>query len=431
MKPSGIGGQAVMEGVMMKNKDIYAVAVRKSNKEIVVEKSNYVSFAEKYKIFKFPILRGILSFIESMVIGMKTLTFSASFFEEEEEKPSRVETTFTKVFKEKAESVIMGITVVLSIAVAVAIFMMLPYVIAEFLQGKVESPILLAVMEGVIRMAIFIAYVVGISQMKDIRRTFMYHGAEHKTINCLEQGFPLNIKNVKMQSKVHKRCGTSFVFLVMFISIIFFIFIRVDTIWLRIVVRLLLVPVIAGVAYEFIRFAGRNDSLIVQVISKPGLMLQGLTTREPDEDMIEVAIKSVESVFDWKSYLTENNIEFDEVETDQSENKSVAKRKKNNSKKKKADINKTLGATQKPESVKIVKHTEDIEETEVMEEITSTEEMVESEEIEKIEESNKPKFSIYFSTGTEEEDPEEEEDEILRALDRYFTVNNNKEDEKH
>lgn len=414
MKPSGIGGQAVMEGVMMKNKDTYAVAVRKPNKEIIVEKKNYVSFTEKYKIFKLPILRGVLSFIESMVIGMKTLTFSASFFEEEETaKPSKVETAFSKIFKGKAENVIMGLTVILSIVLAVAIFMILPYLVAEFLQGHVNSPVLLAVMEGVIRIGIFIAYILAISQMKDIKRTFMYHGAEHKTINCLEHGFPLNVKNVRLQSKEHKRCGTSFVFIVMFISIIFFIFIRVDTVWLRVIVRLLLVPVIAGVAYEFIRLAGRSDSKVVEVLSKPGLLLQGLTTKEPNDEMIEVAIKSVETVFDWRAYLKENNIEFEEEpEQENTERKTVTlgnrkKHKKKITENKKSPVEKTA--------------------------ITATEGKVEEKAEEKVEtEENEMETAAAFEHRSfVEEDSEEEEDEILRALDRYFIMNNNKEHETH
>lgn len=307
MKPSGIGGQAVIEGVMMKNKDEYAVAVRKPDNEIIVEKNTFRSAAEKYKIFKLPIFRGMLAFIESMVIGMKTLTFSASFFEEEEEaKPSKSESAFSKIFKDKAESIAMGITICISILLAIGIFFILPTFIAGLLINQIQSSILLAIIEGVIRIAIFITYILAISQMKDIKRMFMYHGAEHKTINCLEHGYELTVKNVRKQSKQHKRCGTSFMFLVMFISIIFFIFIRVDSQWLRFLTRILLIPIIAGVSYEFIRFAGRSNSKLVEVLSKPGMWLQNLTTKEPNDEMIEVAIKSVEAVFDWKEFLKDS-----------------------------------------------------------------------------------------------------------------------------
>lgn len=305
MKSSGIGGQAVIEGVMMKNKDRYAIAVRKPDKMIETKIEQYDGLAKKHPMFKYPILRGVGAFIESMVIGMKTLTYSASFYEEEEIKPSKLETTMGKVFKEKAESAVMGITVVVSILAAIGIFMVLPFFIAEFFKKATDSATVLALIEGVIRMGIFIAYVVGISQMQDIKRVFMYHGAEHKTINCVENGKELTIENVRTQSRYHKRCGTSFLFLVMFISILFFMVIRVDDMALRMALRILLVPVIAGVSYEFIRLAGRSDNGIVNLLSKPGMWLQGLTTREPEDDMIEVAIQSVEAVFDWRAYQQE------------------------------------------------------------------------------------------------------------------------------
>ncbi len=304
MKPSGIGGQAVIEGVMMKNKERYAIAVRKPDNEIVVETNTFASAADKYKIFKLPIFRGMLAFVESMIIGTRTLTFSASFFEEEEEvKQTKLDKAFSKIFKDKAESIIMTVTFIVAILLAVGIFIVLPAFVAGLLGERIESGALLAVVEGCIRILIFISYVLAISQMKDIKRMFMYHGAEHKTINCLEQGFELTVENVKWQSKQHKRCGTSFMFIVMFVSILFFIFIRMEQEWLRYLVRILLIPVIAGVSYEFIRLAGKSDSKIVHVLSQPGMWLQGLTTREPDEDMIEVAIRSVDAVFDWRAFL--------------------------------------------------------------------------------------------------------------------------------
>jgi uncharacterized protein YqhQ len=323
MKPSGIGGQAVIEGVMMKNKDEYAIAVRKPNKEIVIEKSTFVSVAEKYKIFKLPIFRGMLSFVESMIIGSRTLTFSASFFEEEEEvKPSKMEKAFSKIFKEKAESVVMGITMVISVILAIGIFILLPGFLAGLLTEVIQSRVLLTIIEGCIRILLFISYVAAISQIKDIKRMFMYHGAEHKTINCIERGYELTVENVKRQSREHKRCGTSFMFIVMFVSIIFFIFIRVEQQWLRYVIRILLIPVIAGVSYEFIRLAGRSESKLVNILSRPGMWLQALTTKEPDNDMIEVAIQSVEAVFDWKGFLNTNKGKA-------SKNKSVKKSGKN------------------------------------------------------------------------------------------------------
>lgn len=297
MKYSGIGGQAVIEGVMMKNKEKYAVAVRKPDHEIEVMVSEYTGITNNEKIKNMPILRGVFNFIDSLVLGMQTLTYSASFFEEEEATDKKVDA--------KKENAMMGGTVVLSIVLAVGIFMMLPYFISSFFQKLIPSSLLLALLEGVIRLAIFIGYVALISLMEDIRRVYMYHGAEHKCINCIEHGMDLNVENVRKSSRLHKRCGTSFLLIVMFFSILFFMFIRVDSAILKVVLRLLLIPVIAGVSYEFIRLAGRSDNAIVNLISKPGLWLQKITTREPDDEMIEVAIKSVEAVFDWKTYVEE------------------------------------------------------------------------------------------------------------------------------
>lgn len=302
MRYSGIGGQAVMEGVMMKNQDKYAVAVRKPDKEIIVEVSEYPGIIKNKKIRNMPILRGVFSFIESLVLGMKTLTFSASFFEEEEEKPKTVQ---EKKKDQKKEDAMMGGTVAVSVILAVAIFMMLPYYISLFFQRFTSSYLLIALLEGILRLVIFIGYVAGISLMPDIKRVYMYHGAEHKCINCIEHGMDLTVENVKKSSKQHKRCGTSFLLIVMIISIFFFMFIHVDSGVARLLLRLVLIPVIAGVSYEFIRLAGRSDNALVNILSKPGLWLQNLTTREPDEDMIEVGIASVEAVFDWKTYVEE------------------------------------------------------------------------------------------------------------------------------
>ena len=319
MRYSGIGGQAVMEGVMMKNQEKYAVAVRKPDQEIVVETSTYEGLIKNKKIRNMPILRGVFSFIESLVLGMKTLTFSASFFEEEEDeksgsrkaekragakKPAPTEEEQKKKEK-RQENVLMGGTVAISIVLAVAICMVLPYYISVFFQRFITSQTLLALLEGVIRLTIFIGYVAAISLMPDIKRGYRYHGAEHKCINCIEQGMDLTVENVRNSSRLHKRCGTSFLLIVMLISIVFFLFIRVDNRILQLLLRLVLIPVIAGVSYEFIRLAGRSDHMLVNLFSKPGLLLQRITTREPDDSMIEVGIASVEAVFDWKAYVKE------------------------------------------------------------------------------------------------------------------------------
>ena len=301
MKGSGIGGQAVMEGVMMKNGDKYAVAVRKPDGEIIAETKEYKSLGSKSGLNKIPIVRGVLAFIDSLKLGIGSLTYSASFFEEEEEKKPETEEERSK--KEKQEKAVMAGTVVLSVVLAIGIFMLLPYFISRILKGHIESEGLLALIEGVIRVGLFIGYVAAISLMDDIKRVFKYHGAEHKSINCIENGLELTVENVRKQSRHHKRCGTSFLLIVMLISVLFFMFIRFDNAWLRIVARLILIPVIAGIAYEFIKLAGRSNNKFVEILSKPGMALQNLTTAEPDDSMIECAIASVEAVFDWKDFL--------------------------------------------------------------------------------------------------------------------------------
>ena len=307
MKYSGIGGQAVIEGIMMKNGDDYATAVRKPDGEIEVARGRYVSLTEKVKFFSLPFVRGVFSFADSMIIGMKTLTWSAGFFEDDEStEPGKFELWLDRVFGEKLEAALMSLVMVISVVLAIVIFMVFPMLLSRVLHPLIPSETVMAILEGILRILIFICYIKLISRMEDIRRTFMYHGAEHKCINCIEHGMELNVENVRRSSKEHKRCGTSFLLIVMVISILFFMVIRVDNLWLRIVSRILLIPVIAGVSYEFLRLAGRSESRLVNLLSRPGLWMQGLTTSEPDDSMIEVAIRAVETVFDWRAYLAEN-----------------------------------------------------------------------------------------------------------------------------
>lgn len=295
MKYSGIGGQAVMEGVMMKNGTKYAVAVRKPDGEIIVDTNEYRGILPDFALRKLPFIRGVLNFIESLTLGMRTLMYSASFYEEEEPQPAAANASW-----------LMGLTMAGSVAAAIVIFMLIPYLISGLFQRWVTSRAALAAVEGVLRLVVFFAYILLISRLEDIQRVFMYHGAEHKCINCIEHGLELTVENVRKSSRLHKRCGTSFLFLVVCISILFFFFIHTDSGMLRIVIRLALVPVIAGCAYELIRLAGRSDNWLVDLVSRPGMALQKLTTREPDDDMIEVGIASVEAVFDWKAYRKEN-----------------------------------------------------------------------------------------------------------------------------
>lgn len=321
MRQVSIGGQAVLEGVMMKNDDKYAVAIRKPDNEIEVKISEFKPAGSRFALFKVPIIRGVVNFIESLVIGVKTLTYSADFLEEEEkpetdrkkikkedkdeEKADKGKTDKDKTDKNNSDSLWMFGTVVVSIVLAVGLFMLLPAFLASLLDKAVKNHFVLGLIEGVIRLIIFMLYVVLISRMKEIKRTYMYHGAEHKCINCLEHGDALTVENVMKHTRFHKRCGTSFLFIVMIVSILVFMCIDTDTLALRLLYRVLLVPVIAGISYEFIKFAGRSESFIANVLSKPGLWIQRLTTKEPEADMVEVAIKSVEGVLDWRKYLEE------------------------------------------------------------------------------------------------------------------------------
>ena len=297
----------MIEGIMMQNGDDYAIAVRKPDGEIEIKKDHYVSLTERYPVLGLPFIRGVFKFADSMVVGMKALTWSCSFFEDDEDaEPGKFEAWLDRVFGEKLESILMTVVMIFSFIMAIGIFMLLPLLIARLCRPFIPSETLMAVLEGFIRIAIFIIYIKMVSRMEDIRRTFMYHGSEHKCINCIEHGLALNVANVRASSKEHKRCGTSFIMIVMIISILFFMVIRTDTVWLRFLSRIVLIPVIAGVSYEFLRFAGRNDSRLVNFLSRPGMWMQGLTTTEPDDSMIEVAIAAVEEVFDWRAYLNEN-----------------------------------------------------------------------------------------------------------------------------
>lgn len=306
MRPSGIGGQAVMEGVMMKNQETYAVAVRKPNGEIDVDVQTYGENSRCKKLRTIPFIRGVFNFIDSLVLGTRVLTYSASFFDDEEEEPKaeKEEKDSNGWFQRNKDSILMGLTVCFSLVMSIGIFFCIPFFVTEFFRKYVtQSEGIIVAIEGVLRIAIFLGYIVLISFMKDIQRFFMYHGAEHKCINCIEHGMELNVENARKSSRQHKRCGTSFLLIVMVISIIFLLFIRAENRWIRLAIRLALIPVIAGVSYEFIRLAGRSENRLVNILSKPGMWLQNLTTREPLDEMLEVAIASVEAVFDWKSFL--------------------------------------------------------------------------------------------------------------------------------
>lgn len=373
MRYSGIGGQAVIEGVMMKGKGKYAVSVRKMDGEIETKVEACKSLKDKYAVCGFPVIRGVVSFAESVVLGMKTLNYSSSFFEEEEEREQKKKQEDDGAKSgDKKNELLMGLVVMAAVMLAIGLFVLLPFFVSELLSGTIRSVHLRGLIEGVIRVALFVGYVKAISHMEDIHRVFMYHGAEHKCINCIENGEELNVPNAMRQTTVHKRCGTSFMLVVMFVSILFFMFISVSNIWLRMVLRILLIPFIAGISYEFIILAGKYENPVVNVLSKPGLWLQSLTTAEPDSNMIQVAITSVEAVFDWKKFLSEEEKEAETAQPAAAVEHAAAQEKEAVQKKE---------AAQKKEAV-----TDEADGFEVVD--ISAE--------------------------------DEEEDEILQALDRYF-----------
>lgn len=310
---SGIGGQAVLEGVMMKNKENYAVAVRKPNGEIEIDVENHQGLLHGNKIKELPFIRGVFNFIDSLMLGNKVLNYSASFYEEEEDE-SKLEKAVDRISGGKGEKVMTTFVTIFSVVLAVGIFIVLPYFISSYFEEYIRNRSIIAILEGALRIAIFLIYVCGISLMKDIRRLYQYHGAEHKCINCIEKGRPLTVYNVMRSSRLHKRCGTSFIFFVLVVSIVLFFFIRVDNMAQKVILRVLLMPVVAGISYELIRLAGRSNNIIIRILSAPGMLIQRLTTKEPDESMVEVAIASVEAVFDWKKYLYEEfGYEVDET----------------------------------------------------------------------------------------------------------------------
>lgn len=347
MKYAKIGGQAVIEGVMMRYGNDYAVTVRKPNGELEVKKDTYVGLVSRFHMRKVPVIRGVLAFIDSMVLGISTLTYSASFYDDDgnpieetaasgkvkpeaasrndapaaaaqNNAPSTENPSFAGAVKisespKKEESfkekLIMGLTVALSVVLAIGLFMVLPFFISGLFKNLTDSSWALGIIEGVVRVLLFLGYIILISRMKDIQRLFMYHGAEHKSINCIEHGEELTPENAMKYSRFHKRCGTSFLLIVIVLSIIFFILffqiVPVQNMLLKVVCRILLVPIIAGVAYEIIQWAGRSENWFTNAISKPGMAMQKLTTREPDASMLEAAIASIEAIYDWRAFQEE------------------------------------------------------------------------------------------------------------------------------
>ena len=313
---SGIGGQAVLEGVMMKNGSEYAVAVRKEDGEIVIKKDRYDGILSGTPVRKIPIIRGFFVLIDSLVLGLRVTDYSASMYDPEE-------STDPDSPKEK---LITSLIFAASLIIAVGLFILLPYAAASFLAGLIGNSGLLVVIEGFFRILIFVIYIYAITAMKDIRRLYQYHGAEHKCINCLESGLPLTVENARKSTRLHKRCGSSFTMFVMLVSIILFFFIRTDSHLMRVALRILLIPVISGVSYEIIRLAGRSEHPVVRLAIMPGLWLQYLTTRPPDDEMVEVAIESLKAVLPEEEILegTPDYIHKAEAENEVEDNAPVA-----------------------------------------------------------------------------------------------------------
>jgi len=316
-RPS-IGGQAVIEGVMMRNDEKYATAVRTPDQEIVLDKRDYKSLTKRHKVLNLPIVRGGIIFIESMVMGMKILTFSADFFEVEgeEETPSKFDQWLEAKFGEKMNDVVIGIAVVLAMALSIGLFFLLPAFLSQ-LMGPLfpEGSRWMNLVDGLIRIVILLIYIVAISRMKDIQRVFEYHGAEHKTINCFESDQELTVENVMNASRFHKRCGTNFIFIVVAVSIVVLTLINVQTLWLRIGVRLLTLPLIAGISFELLKIFGKFDNGFVSVFAAPGMALQRITTSEPDAEQVEVAITSFMAVY--KEEEWDLNLDAEEALKDQ------------------------------------------------------------------------------------------------------------------
>lgn len=300
MAYSGIGGQAVMEGVEMLNGTKGAVAVRLQDNSIHTDTFDINPEPEWVK--HFPIVRGVYSFFHSLITGISSLYKSASYFEDEDEKKEAEKNPA----KEKAE---MGFSLVVSFILALAVFLYLPMFLSGFVSKLTDLKWAVVLFEGVLRIVIFLLYIYVIGLTPDIKRTFMYHGAEHKCINCVEHDLPLTVENVRISSRFHKRCGTSFIFIVFLISVVLFMFIRTDNTALKLLYRLLLMPVIAGISYEFLRLGGRSENVIVNALSKPGLWVQRLTTKEPDDSMIEVGIASVRAVFDPEKFIKDHELQ--------------------------------------------------------------------------------------------------------------------------
>lgn len=296
MKKQNIGGQAVIEGVMMQSNNYRAIAVRKSNGEIELKKNKIKSWIKDKKIDKIPFLRGSFILFETMIQGMKSLNYSSEFFLEEDEEEDGIDKFLKKIFKDKANDAIMAVSLILAMILSVGLFVLIPTSIGGLFSLFIKNNVILNLIEGLIRIGILILYMLLISKNEDIKRTFMYHGAEHKVIHCYENDLELTVENAKKFTTLHPRCGTNFLFIVMFTSIILFSFFGWPNILARIAMRILCIPIVAGISYEIIKFLGKYNNILSKIVAYPGMMLQHITTKEPNDEQLEVAIKALKAV---------------------------------------------------------------------------------------------------------------------------------------
>ena len=295
---TSIGGQALMEGILMRGPEKQAIVIRKPDGTLEEKVESYSLPKDKYPILGLPIIRGAVNFVDTMIKGVKAMMYSAEFLPEEEQgEPDKLDLWIQKHFPEdKAQKVIVGVAVALGIALSVGLFILLPTILAGLVAPFVGNGILRNLIEGLFRIVIFLSYLILVSRMKEIKRVWMYHGAEHKTIFCYEAGLPLTVENARKQPRLHPRCGTSFLLIVMVVSILVFSLVRWSNVWVRMLMRILLLPLTVGISYEIIKYAGRHDNVLTRIISAPGKALQLITTAEPDDSMLEVAIRSLELV---------------------------------------------------------------------------------------------------------------------------------------
>ncbi|CEQ15628.1 DUF1385 domain-containing protein [Paraclostridium sordellii] len=296
MKKQAVGGQAVIEGVMMQSKDKRSIAVRKNDGEIVVKRNKIQSWISDKKIDKIPFIRGAFILIETMIEGIKSMNFSSEFFLEDDEEETSFDRFINKIFKDKASDAIIIISLVIGLALATLLFVVTPTLLGGLFSKVVDNKIVLNLIEGITRIGILFIYIIVISRNSDIKRVFEYHGAEHKSIYCYENDLELTVENAKKFTTLHPRCGTNFLFIVMITSIILFSFFGWPNPLIRIIMRILCVPIVAGISYEIIKLLGKYDNKLTRFVAYPGMMLQKFTTREPDDKQLEVALEALKAV---------------------------------------------------------------------------------------------------------------------------------------